>query len=161
MPASEFRHDMGIQLPELHKPGSLLTVYPGQALRGEVGGGGHSRPCRGINRSRTGRRYLQRWLTVRAGWSNFLVSGVTEAMLEALTALGVRWRLERTTLTVQGVGLEPRAGSTSGTPAMRQFCHHLAATGRRAGCLGQGGGAGRLAGLTQTTDGADHRAACG
>lgn len=37
---------------------------------------------------------------------NFLVSGVTAAMLQALQTLGVDWRLDGTTLAVQGVGLE-------------------------------------------------------
>ncbi len=36
---------------------------------------------------------------------NFLVSGVTAAMLQALQTLGVDWRLDGTTLVVQGVGL--------------------------------------------------------
>ena len=36
--------------------------------------------------------------------SNFLISGVTEAMLGALTALGVEWELEDEKLTVQGKG---------------------------------------------------------
>ncbi|MCB8967772.1 MAG: 3-phosphoshikimate 1-carboxyvinyltransferase [Ardenticatenaceae bacterium] len=36
---------------------------------------------------------------------NVLVSGVTEAMLRALTALGVPWQLDGTRLTVQGGGL--------------------------------------------------------
>ena len=36
---------------------------------------------------------------------NFLVSGVTHAMLGALSALGVQWKLEGTTLTVVGQGL--------------------------------------------------------
>ena len=35
----------------------------------------------------------------------FLVSGVTRAMLNALTALGIEWRLEGTRLTVTGRGL--------------------------------------------------------
>ena len=34
---------------------------------------------------------------------NFLVSGVTGAMLDALTALGMRWGLDGTALTVQGI----------------------------------------------------------
>jgi 3-phosphoshikimate 1-carboxyvinyltransferase len=37
---------------------------------------------------------------------NFLVSGVTAAMLRALTALGIAWQLDGTTLTVQGKGLD-------------------------------------------------------
>lgn len=36
---------------------------------------------------------------------NFLVSGVTRVMLEALTALGVTWELDGDVLTVQGKGL--------------------------------------------------------
>ncbi|HLE14157.1 MAG TPA: 3-phosphoshikimate 1-carboxyvinyltransferase [Anaerolineales bacterium] len=36
---------------------------------------------------------------------NFLVSGVTQAMLQALAALGVSWQLADSTLTVQGRGL--------------------------------------------------------
>jgi 3-phosphoshikimate 1-carboxyvinyltransferase len=36
---------------------------------------------------------------------NFLVSGVTTVMLDALTALGVSWELKATTLIVQGSGL--------------------------------------------------------
>jgi 3-phosphoshikimate 1-carboxyvinyltransferase len=36
---------------------------------------------------------------------NFLVSGVTTVMLDALTALGVSWELKDKTLTVQGSGL--------------------------------------------------------
>lgn len=36
---------------------------------------------------------------------NFLVAGVTQVMLEALTALGIEWSLEGTTLQVQGIGL--------------------------------------------------------
>ncbi len=39
---------------------------------------------------------------------NFLVSGVTEAMLNSLKRLDVSWRLDGTTLVVQGVGLEIR-----------------------------------------------------
>lgn len=37
---------------------------------------------------------------------HFLCSGVTRAMLEALSALGVNWKLDGTTLLVQGRGLE-------------------------------------------------------
>jgi 3-phosphoshikimate 1-carboxyvinyltransferase len=41
---------------------------------------------------------------------NYLVSGVTRAMLQALTALGVSWELHSNTLMVQGIGLNPIAG---------------------------------------------------
>lgn len=37
---------------------------------------------------------------------NFLVSGVTDAMLNALRKLGVEWKLDGTTLVVQGAGLQ-------------------------------------------------------
>lgn len=37
--------------------------------------------------------------------SNFLVAGVTQVMLNALTALGVVWELDGSTLSVQGAGL--------------------------------------------------------
>jgi len=75
-----------------------LSILPGQPLRGEVTLPGDkslshraalfAAMARGENRA-----------------ENFLVSGVTAAMLSALTALGVDWRLDGTTLTVQGKGL--------------------------------------------------------
>lgn len=37
---------------------------------------------------------------------NFLVSGVTRVMLNALSAMGIRWELREHTLTVQGSGLK-------------------------------------------------------
>jgi 3-phosphoshikimate 1-carboxyvinyltransferase len=40
---------------------------------------------------------------------NFLVSGVTRAMLDALSALGVPWDLHERRLIVRGVGLQPPA----------------------------------------------------
>ena len=36
---------------------------------------------------------------------NFLISGVTRAMLNALTVLGISWSLEDSTLLVKGRGL--------------------------------------------------------
>jgi 3-phosphoshikimate 1-carboxyvinyltransferase len=56
---------------------------------------------------------------------NFLVSGVTRAMLDALTALGVAWRLDGTRLTVTGHGL--RGWST---PATAVDCRNSATTFR-------------------------------
>ena len=38
---------------------------------------------------------------------NYLVAGVTRAMLNSLAVLGIGWHLEGTTLTVRGVGLRP------------------------------------------------------
>ena len=37
---------------------------------------------------------------------NFLVAGVTQVMLEALSKLGIGWRLNGTTLKIPGAGLE-------------------------------------------------------
>ncbi|MEN8172608.1 MAG: 3-phosphoshikimate 1-carboxyvinyltransferase, partial [Chloroflexota bacterium] len=46
-------------------------------------------------------------------FGNFLVAGVTETMLEALSQLGIEWFLDGTTLTVTGTGLKPwRASDT-------------------------------------------------
>ena len=65
----------------------------------------------------------------------FLVSGVTRAMLNALTALGVAWRLEENRLTVPGVGLHgftpPTAPLDCGNSAttIRMLAGALAAAG--------------------------------
>jgi 3-phosphoshikimate 1-carboxyvinyltransferase len=49
---------------------------------------------------------------------NFQVSGVTMAMLEALTVLGVQWGLSGNHLQINGLGLDRQAGtdSTNGLP---------------------------------------------
>jgi 3-phosphoshikimate 1-carboxyvinyltransferase len=66
---------------------------------------------------------------------NFLVAGVTDAMLAALTALGVPWQLHGTTLTVQGCGLRglqaPAAPLDCGNSAttLRLLAGALAAAG--------------------------------
>jgi 3-phosphoshikimate 1-carboxyvinyltransferase len=66
---------------------------------------------------------------------NFLVSGVTEAMLRGLTALGVAWELRGTTLRVQGQGLaawrRPDAPVDCGNSAttLRLLAGALAAAG--------------------------------
>lgn len=66
---------------------------------------------------------------------NFLVSGVTDAMLRALTALGVEWQLHGTCLTVAGRGL---AGLR--TPAAHLNCGNSATTLRLlAGALAASG----------------------
>jgi 3-phosphoshikimate 1-carboxyvinyltransferase len=88
---------------------------------------------------------------------NFLVSGVTQAMLQALTALGVGWALEgdetggeRRVLVVQGRGLgglrSPAAALDCGNSAttMRMLAGALAAS--MAGALS-------AAGVTTTLDG--------
>ncbi len=75
-----------------------LLIHPGHALRGEV--------------HLPGDKSLSHRAALFAGLANgpsraenFLVSGVTAAMLSALSGLGVEWRLDGTTLQVQGRGL--------------------------------------------------------
>ncbi|MCB8920216.1 MAG: 3-phosphoshikimate 1-carboxyvinyltransferase [Ardenticatenaceae bacterium] len=66
---------------------------------------------------------------------NLLVSGVTRAMLDALTALAIPWQLDGTTLTVQGRGLRhwpaPAQPINCGNSAttMRLLAGALAASG--------------------------------
>lgn len=66
---------------------------------------------------------------------NFLVSGVTRAMLDALTGLGIKWRLDATRLAVTGSGLKgfrrPPAPVNCGNSAttMRMLAGALAASG--------------------------------
>jgi 3-phosphoshikimate 1-carboxyvinyltransferase len=72
-----------------------LIVYPGNPIRGCVEAPG--------DKSLSHRAVLL--ATLAEGESrieNFLVSGVTQVMLDALTALGVPWRLEEDVLTIQG-----------------------------------------------------------
>lgn len=67
--------------------------------------------------------------------ANFLDAGVTRPLLQALTALGVAWRLEGTTLVVRGQGLRgwrpPQAPLDCGHSAttMRLLAGALAAAG--------------------------------
>ncbi len=81
-----------------------LRVFPGKPLRGEISVAGElALPG---DKSLSHRAAL--FSAMAQGESvidNFLVSGVTQAMLSALTVLNVPWRLEGRRLTVQGVGL--------------------------------------------------------
>jgi 3-phosphoshikimate 1-carboxyvinyltransferase len=83
-----------------------LTVTPGMPLLGEVFLPG--------DKSISHRAALLAALAEgESRIEHFLVSGVTEAMLRALTALGVPWQLEGSTLLVSGgglSGLKPPAG---------------------------------------------------
>ena len=73
-------------------------VQPGRALRGEVWLLG--------DKSISHRAALLAALADGASRiKNFLVSGVTRDMLNALTNLGVSWQLEQSTLTVDGKGI--------------------------------------------------------
>lgn len=105
-----------------------LTLHPGHPLLGEVTLPG--------DKSLSHRAAL--FAALAEGESridNFLVSGVTQAMLDALTTLGVVWRLEETTLTLQGVGL--RAWRP---PSLPLYCGHSATTLRLlAGALAASG----------------------
>ena len=76
-----------------------LVAFPAQALRGEC--------------SLPGDKSLSHRMALLAGLAagkscicNFLYSGVTEAMLFALTAIGVEWELHENELTVWGKGLD-------------------------------------------------------
>ena len=80
----------------------ILRVAPGAGLQGEVG------PGNGLPGDKSLSHRAALFAALAEGESrieNFLVSGVTQAMLEALTALQVPWELEGSTLTVQGRGL--------------------------------------------------------
>jgi 3-phosphoshikimate 1-carboxyvinyltransferase len=81
-----------------------LMVFPGRPLNGEIGGA--NEPALPGDKSLSHRAALL--AAMAAGESrieNFQVSGVTRAMLEALSALDVPWRLDGKTLYVKGVGL--------------------------------------------------------
>lgn len=66
---------------------------------------------------------------------NFLVAGVTQAMLAALSALGFAWRLEGTTLLIESGGLESLQ-----PPRQALHCGHSASTLRMlAGLLAAAG----------------------
>jgi 3-phosphoshikimate 1-carboxyvinyltransferase len=102
---------------------SLMTVKSGPPLRGELGSS--SIPALPGDKSLSHRAAL--FAALAEGESrveNFLVSGVTRAMLDALTVLGVRWSLDGTTLTVQGLGLQ----SQSVLPPVALNCGNSATT---------------------------------
>jgi 3-phosphoshikimate 1-carboxyvinyltransferase len=84
-----------------------LTVAPGGLLVGDIGAiGPGTEPGLPGDKSLSHRAAL--FAALADGEShieNFLVSGVTSAMLGALTALDIPWRLQGTSLHVRGVGL--------------------------------------------------------
>ncbi len=88
---------------------NILTVYPGNPLIGEI--------------SLPGDKSLSHRAALLAALAdgesvihNFLIAGVTDAMLRALTALSIPWRLDGTTLTVQGAGVRQSPPSDSAAP---------------------------------------------
>lgn len=75
-----------------------LTIFPSQSLKGTVALPG--------DKSLSHRAAL--FSALAAGHSrveNFLISGVTSRMLDALTRMSIPWKLEGTTLTVDGKGI--------------------------------------------------------
>ena len=116
----------------------LLTIQAGRPLRGEIGS--FSTPALPGDKSLSHRAALLAALAEgESRVENFLVSGVTRAMLDALTALGVGWVLDGKALTVQGVGLQPQpnlppvtlqCGNSATT--LRLLAGALAAWGRAA-----------------------------
>lgn len=115
-----------------------LHVRPGTPLRGTT--------CVPGDKSLSHRAAL--FASLAEGTStigNFLVSGVTRAMLQSLSALRVEWRLEGTCLTVTGAGLRPwvtplaplQCGNSATT--MRMLAGALAATGTPAVLDGSSG----------------------
>ncbi len=121
-----------------------LVVFPGSPLQGVIGPGqAFSLPG---DKSLSHRAAL--FAALANGVSrieNFLVSGVTEAMLRALTALGVPWELDKVTLTVQGHGLaglrNPSTPIDCGSSAttLRLLTGALAAAGTAAVLTGSPG----------------------
>ena len=78
---------------------SSLRVIPGNPLKGEVVlPGDKSISHRAV--------LLAAMAEGQSRIDNFLVSGVTEAMLQALAGMGVEWRLDGTRLVVNGQGIQ-------------------------------------------------------
>jgi 3-phosphoshikimate 1-carboxyvinyltransferase len=88
-----------------------LVVTPGKPLRGEVGGEtGAFLPG---DKSLSHRSALLAALAEgESQVDHFLVAGVTQAMLDGLTALGVEWELQGRQLRVLGQGLERQAAGS-------------------------------------------------
>ncbi len=114
-----------------------LTIHPHHPLHGTVGpAGAYSLPG---DKSLSHRAALFAALANgESSVDNFLVSGVTEAMLGALTALGVPWHLDGLRLSVLGRGLDglqdpkkPIDCGNSGT-TMRLLAGAFAAAGVKA-----------------------------
>ena len=115
-----------------------LTTYPSNGLHGSVEAPG--------DKSLSHRAAL--FAALAEGESrigHFLVSGVTDAMLRALTALGVPWELTGTDLRVEGHGLRgfqaPAAALNCGNSAttIRLLAGALAASGAPAVLDGSAG----------------------
>ena len=105
-----------------------LTAFPGRPLNGALSFPG--------DKSLSHRAALLAAMAEGvSSVGNFLVSGVTQAMLDALTALGVDWELQETQLMVHSQGmigwqtpLEPLNCGNSAT-TLRLLAGALAAAG--------------------------------
>ncbi len=115
-----------------------LVVFPSRPLRGEVSLPG--------DKSLSHRAALFGALAEGdSRLENFLVAGVTRTMLNGLSALGVGWELDDTTLTVAGLGIDgllaPKALLDCGNSAttLRLLTGALAAAGLPAALGGSPG----------------------
>lgn len=110
--------------------GRQLSIAPGGSLIGVVAAAGtDGRPGLPGDKSLSHRAAL--FAAMADGESrveNFLVSGVTDAMLGALSELGVSWRLEGTTLGVHGVGLRSARGGSPVVSGVTLNCGNSATT---------------------------------
>jgi len=88
-------------------PSSIpITIYPGSGLTGEV----HPANCIGLpgDKSISHRAVLLAAMAEgRSRLGNFSITGVTKVMLSALDELNISWKLEGSSLIIQGVGLSP------------------------------------------------------
>lgn len=106
---------------------TVLHIEPGGALSGEVGGDSTT-PLPG-DKSLSHRAAL--FAAMAEGESfiqNFLVSGVTRAMLDALTILNVPWRLNGRSLRVCGIGLKEPSQTLRSSEPLVLDCGNSATT---------------------------------
>lgn len=105
-----------------------LRIIPGQPLRGEI-----DLPGDKSLSHRTALLAALAWGESRI--ENFLVAGVTRALLTCLSELGVRWQLDGSCLTVTGEGMQalrpPRRAMDCGNSAttLRMLAGAVAAAG--------------------------------
>lgn len=106
----------------------LLCIQPGGRLHGELGGA-NDLPLPGDKSLSHRAALLAAMATGESRIGNFLVSGVTHAMLDSLSRLGVAWRLEGRTLIVRGVGLGcPEKGDYAVRSGLTLNCGNSATT---------------------------------
>jgi 3-phosphoshikimate 1-carboxyvinyltransferase len=105
-----------------------LTIFPSGPLRGEIHLEG--------DKSLSHRAALFSALAEGTSrFENFLLAGVTQVMLDALTELGVSWNIDGSVLTVEGLGLQglkpPRQRIDCGSSAttLRLLAGAVAASG--------------------------------